>query len=116
MSKPIRAARQAFITEQLALTDKEVANFFPLYWEYQGRLAEGRRNAPAAAQPPMGEAEALAFLQQQREHLTQALELRIKATDAFLEVLPAAKVVRLPEMERAFRNRLRERVGGRKGQ
>ncbi|TXF87077.1 hypothetical protein FUA23_18970 [Neolewinella aurantiaca] len=111
----IKAARQAFITEELALTAQQAADFFPVYWEYEERLAEGKKDGPARKTPGHAtqeytEEEARTELLNRRTHKQQMLTLTLEAEDKYLKILPATKVIRLPEVEREFRKKLWERT------
>lgn len=111
----IKEAREAFIAEQLALTPQQAAAFFPVFWSYEAKLRDnmpprGRANAGAAPTASLTEAEALAQLRAQRERRQYLLDLKAKAEEDFLKIIPATKVIRLPEVEKAFRQRLWERA------
>lgn len=119
----IRLARQAFITEQLELTEVEVAAFFPVFWDYQEQLDDikkegfrGRRpSAPDLGISDMTEAEAktaILKLQQERKRVT---DLSVEAENRYLKILPAKKVLKLELAERAFRKKLWERIGRQRG-
>lgn len=109
----IRAARQAFITEELELTEKQAAAFFPVYWDTEQRMAESkkdgaRRNHPGLAPQALTEQEARTELLKRRTQRQQMLTLSLEAEDKYLKILPATKVVRLPDVEREFKRKLWE--------
>lgn len=110
----IKTARQAYITEALELTPAEAAAFFPVYWDYDRRMAEGRRDGhrgrPGRKTRELTEKEARGELLQRRTQRQQMLTLSLEAEDAFLEILPATKVIHLPEAEREFRRKLWDRA------
>lgn len=110
----IKEAREAFIAEQLALTPKQAAAFFPVFWSYEEQLRDGLprrdRSASAAPEKPLTEAEALAQLRADRQRRQQMLDLKTKAEEDFIKIIPASKVIRLPEVEKEFRQRLWERT------
>lgn len=111
----IKAARQAFITEELELSPKQAAAFFPVYWDFEKRMAEGKRNGPehnrpGTESPKLTEKEARAKLLQRRTHRQQMLTLSLQAEDEYLKLLPATNVIRLPEIEREFRGKLWDRA------
>lgn len=115
----IKAARQAFITEELELTTKQAEAFFPVYWDFEMRMADGMKNGgPRNRQDQepqkLTEKEARTNLLQRRTHRQQMLTLSLEAEDEFLKLLPATKVIRLPEVEREFRKKLWERTRKRK--
>ncbi|WP_026231574.1 hypothetical protein [Neolewinella persica] len=108
----IKAARQAYITEELELTNKEADAFFPVFWSYDERLKqEGTRNKERDFAPAdLTEGEALKILRDHQARRQASLNLSIEAEDAFLKVLPARKIIQLPEVERKFRKLLWERT------
>ncbi len=111
----IHLARQAFITEKLGLTPTEVKAFFPLFWAYETRVREfkreaGWRNLRERSSSTLTEAEALQHLRDERQRRQQLNKLMEEAEDKFLSVLPATKVVRLEEVEKEFRQQLWERT------
>ncbi|MBC6994227.1 hypothetical protein QWY85_08095 [Neolewinella lacunae] len=111
----IHLARQAFITEKLGLTPTEVKAFFPLFWAYESRIRElkreeGWRKLREPGGSTLTEAEALQHLRDERLRRQQLTKLMEEAEDKFLTVLPATKVVRLEEVEKAFRQQLWERT------
>jgi hypothetical protein len=116
----IRAARQVFITEQLALTDKEAAAFFPVYWAYDERMRSAKRAAfgnhpKVEGNTSLTETEARTMLLKDRTFRQEMLTLRNQTEDKLLKILPAAKIIRLPDIEKAFRRKLWERTKGRRG-
>lgn len=109
----IKAAREAFMTEELSLTKAEAKAFFPVYWTQEDKVRTARKEARTAVRQqtktsPMTEADAKRVIELRRQEMREQLALRIAAEDAYLRVLPAAKVIRIPEAERAFRERLWE--------
>lgn len=56
------------------------------------------------------EAEALEILRNHRARRQAALNMILEAEEAYLKVLPARKVILLPEVERKFRKLLWERT------
>lgn len=114
----IRAARQTFLTDYLDLTAQEAGAFFPLLWSFEDRQKALRRDAlDEAIAPPadLSEAAAKKMLAERQERRRSLLVLRQEAEASFLGVLPAVKVLRLEEADRAFRRKLwqRRRGGGR---
>lgn len=113
----IRAARKAFLTEQLALTEKEAAAFFPIYWAYDEQTREARRAtndklANRSKSGPLTELEAQEALLLDRTLRQELLTLRNQTEDKFLKILPASKIIRLPEIEKEFRKKLWDRTRG----
>ena len=117
----IKEARETFLKEELALTTEESAAFFPVFWEYDLKVRQARRKAGIDRRknaPDLGalsEAEALALLRENRQRRQELLALEIEAQDAFLKILPARKVVLLPPAEKAFREKLLQRLQQRRG-
>jgi hypothetical protein len=118
----IKKARQAFIAEYLELTDAEAEAFFPIFWKYDVQMhrlkraifenrpgrRQDRRNLPPA--PALSEEDAKKQLLEVRENRRKLLELNLEAEAAYLEVLPAAKLIQLEEAEKMFRQRLWDRA------
>lgn len=108
----IKAARQAYITEELELTEKEGKAFFPVFWSYEDKLRQ--RGAGAMEKnyknTDLTEGEALEILHGHRARRQASLNLNIEAEEAYLKVLPSHKVILLPEVERKFRKLLWERT------
>jgi hypothetical protein len=108
----IKAARQAYITEELELTDKETKVFFPVFWSYNEKLKQGGDPGKTedVKKTNLSEGEALEVLHGHRAQRQASLNLKIEAEEAYLKVLPARKVVLLPEVENQFRKLLWERT------
>lgn len=116
----IRAAREAFLTEQLELTEKEATAFFPVYWAYDEKMREAKRTAfrgqkDSAKNETITEAEARTLLMKDRTLRQEMLTLRSQTEDKLLKIIPASKIIRIPEVEKAFREKLWERTRGRRG-
>lgn len=119
----IREAVEAFITERLELTEEEAQVFFPLYWAQESQrrsvrrsfLQQYRRRTGKSSLEDLTEAEAREFLKVKAARRRIHLEQEEAAEAAYLEVIPAVKLVRLEEAEAAFRRKLLDRVRGRKG-
>jgi hypothetical protein len=110
----IKAARQAYITEELELTKKEAEAFFPVFWSYDEKLKQGRFRSKYKSKglkdTDLTEAEALEVLRGHQTHRQESLNQIFEAEEAFLKVLPARKVIQLPEVEKRFRKLLWERT------
>ncbi len=112
----IHLARQAFITEQLALSEAEAAAFFPVFWAYEKQLEairkeglHGRRSSEPVSE--MTEAEAKAALRKLQGERKRITDLSIEAENKYMEILAAKKVLKLEAAERAFRKKLWDRMG-----
>lgn len=112
----IKAAKEAFLREELPLSEKEAAAFFPIYWRYEQELRgnrsgrggrHGGRNAPEGQ---LTEAEAIDRLRVNRTRRREMMALQEKSEDAYLKILPATKVIRLHRVEREFREKLLRRL------
>jgi hypothetical protein len=110
----IKAARQAYITEELELTNKEAEAFFPVFWSYDEKLRKGtfrnKYNGKDLKDADLTEAEALEVLRGHQTYRQESLNQIFEAEEAFLKVLPASKVIQLPEVEKKFRKLLWERT------
>lgn len=108
----VRAAHEAFLIQELELTEAEQAAFLPIFWKYEEQLRAVRDDAPLRrrAEPPATDAEARRRITERYERLQRALDVRRAADEAYLKVLPARKVLRLPAVEADFRRELRSRV------
>jgi hypothetical protein len=115
----IQAACQAYMTEQLELTQAETKAFFPLFWDYQGRMHAARQTGErldrlSRETTTLTEGKARQRINGNLRRLQEGLDLRREATEKYLTVLPATKVIRINEVERDFRQQLRERMGKRR--
>ncbi|MEM8583388.1 MAG: hypothetical protein AAGF87_03915 [Bacteroidota bacterium] len=112
----VKKARQAFLTQEMDLTEVEAEAFFPIFWqreqERRDLLREARQErrrftseeAEADEDMAMRRLELLSDLQDKRGEI----EDRYQAL--FLEVIPPTKLLKLEPAERAFRRRLLDRV------
>lgn len=111
----IEAARKNFLKEEMGLTDVEAEQFFPLLKTHEERMKalakEGRRkHRNKEIVTDLSEAEALKMIEAQMQHETEMLALRKSAIQAYLKVIPAAKLVKLEPAKRAFRKKLLDRM------
>jgi len=79
----IRAARKAYLTEQLALTEEEAAAFFPVYWAFDEQTRKAKRATNEnyrnrAKNGPLTEIEAQEVLLLDRTLRQEMLTLRKK--------------------------------------
>lgn len=127
----VREARNQHLREFLDLTDAEAEAFLPRYDRFDQQRRElrrqmaGERRRPGGRRPggpaapadkgQLSEEEAAEALLRERRQRQELLRLQTAAEEAFLEVLPAAKVVRIEEAERAFRQKLLRRMRGMRG-
>lgn len=118
----IREARELFLEERLALSPEEREQFFPVFWSYETRLQQLRRQIGRERKNRMqpttqlSESAARALLAKTQQQRAQLLALQAEAENAFLRVLSARKVLELQQAERDFRkkilNKLRQRSRG----
>lgn len=119
----IREAREAFISERLLLSPAEAKAFFPIFWKYEEEMRSKRKEVvgrrqqylDTSAGSTLSEEEALKMLMAKRRHRQEVLKLQLEAEDEFLKVLPAVKVARLEDVEKAFREQLWEKTRQRRG-
>lgn len=116
----IRAARKAYLIEQLALTEEEAAAFFPIYWAFDEQTRKAKRAThekyrKRATNGPLTEIEAQEILLLDRTLRQEMLTLRNQTEDKLLKILPASKVIRIPDIEKDFRRLLWDRTRGRRG-
>lgn len=112
----VKRARQAFLTQEMDLTEAEADAFFLLFWqreqERRNLLREARQErrrftseeVEADENMAMRRLELLSSLQDKRGEI----EDRYQAL--FLDVIPPTKLLKLEPAERAFRRRLLDRV------
>lgn len=119
-STKIDAYRIAFFTERLNLTETEAKDFWPVYDAYQKELKVYRNQQRAlhkANYAEMSDKELKKVIDKQLELKQKQLDLEKRYYQKFQTVLPMAKVVKLPQVERAFKTALLKRMKeGRKRQ
>ncbi|MEM6395476.1 MAG: hypothetical protein AAF741_03950 [Bacteroidota bacterium] len=111
----VRQARQAFLTQEMGLTEAEAGAFFPVFWE---REAERRKMVREAREQRLRSTEedqsdedlALQRLERLSEMQSKRAEIEDRYQDRFLKVIPPTKLLKLEPAERAFRRKLLERV------
>lgn len=114
----IRAFRTAIITEELQLTDKESAAFFPIYEAYD----EERKNLQEEHQQLqrqlaiVADAELIDKVEEVFQLEEEQIQLRRTYFERFVEVLPIRKVVLLHRAERQFKKQLLEKIKERRGE
>jgi hypothetical protein len=107
----LRAFRIAVFTEVLRLTPEEAQNFWPIYNEY----LENREKVLEALRPrkqieAMSDGEVEEAIKQHFEMRQRELDLEKELFQKLRRVLPSRKILRMPSAERAFRERLLERL------
>ncbi|MEM9837008.1 MAG: hypothetical protein AAF828_10925 [Bacteroidota bacterium] len=113
----IKEARQSFLTEKMELTEAEAAQFFPVFWDFEKRLKQtrqklfrGNRNKRDQAALNITETEARRILADNLDAERNMINIRREAMEAYLDLIPATKLLKLEPAERAFRKQLVNRV------
>ncbi len=96
----IRAAHTAYITQRLALTADEAERFWPVYREYNEKRKALRQEMRAGRRSEASDEERIA---RDLELKQEELDIEKKYTARLGEVIPAEKLVRLPDAEAGFR-------------
>lgn len=112
-SEKIDAYRIAFFTQKLDLTEEESKSFWPVYNAYQKELRELRkaeRKLSRANYDEMSEKELEEAIEKRFDLRQQQLDLEKQYYKKFKAVLPMTKVVKLPQVERAFRSELLKKM------
>ncbi|MEL6943423.1 MAG: hypothetical protein AAFO82_12205, partial [Bacteroidota bacterium] len=101
----IKAFRAAVFVEELQLTEKEAADFFPIYSAYdkekeelKQELRKARRNVELVSDEEAKEQIEIFFQLEEQE-----IDLKRKYFNRFMEVLPIRKVLRIHKAEQEFR-------------
>lgn len=107
----LRAFRVAVFTDVLQLMPEEAQGFWPIYNEY----LENRERAVETLRPQkqieaMSDSEVEEAIKRHFEIRQRELDLEKELFQKMRRVLPPRKIVRLPQAERAFRERLVERL------
>ena len=100
----IKAAKVAYITDQLQLTVEESQQFWPLYNEMESRIQEVKKSAKASGKIElMNDAELEQHLMNNLNARKEEAEIHIEYYDKLRAVLPIRKLAMLPEAEKEFR-------------
>lgn len=115
----INAQKIAHITDALQLTATEAQLFWPVYNEYESKIdslgkhtkmkALGKEKAALS----LSDKEARDIISIRLDAAEEELRLKRVYIQKYLKILPAQKVVALPEAERSFRQMLVRRVSDR---
>ncbi|MEM6877322.1 MAG: hypothetical protein AAF544_02090 [Bacteroidota bacterium] len=112
----VKEARQAFLTQEMELTETEAEAFFELFWQREQERRNLIREARQERRQFNSEEELTdEDLAMRRLELLSALqdkrgEIEDRYQALFLEVIPPSKLLKLEPAERAFRRRLLDRV------
>ncbi|MCB0515440.1 MAG: hypothetical protein R2798_08270 [Chitinophagales bacterium] len=95
----VNSVKVGYFTQELGLNTQEAEKFWPVYFEYQDKKAALRRSGSGPI-----------------EIQEQELKLSKEYDQMFRTILPSAKVDKLYEAEKAFRQKLIDEVKDRKSQ
>ncbi len=107
----LKAFRVAVFTEVLRLTPEEAQGFWPIYNEYvenRERMLESLR--PQKQLEAMNDTEVEETIKRHFEIRQRELDMEKELFQKLRRVLPPRKIARMPIAERAFRERLVERL------
>lgn len=109
----VKEARQAFLAERMKLTTTEAAAFFPLYEKFDTEIRQARRRRfkqfQGIDEENPTEAEAQLYIQATLDAEADKIDILRRAAAAYLEVIPATKLIKMEPAERAFRRELVKR-------
>ncbi len=113
----MRAEREAYLTEQLELTQEEADAFWPVFRDFQNKRHEAFRAQMDALKAlkeglDSGSGNIEALLQAYLDAKSNVDALSASAPTVYGSVLPAAKVAKLIVSEEGFRHRQINRLGG----
>lgn len=97
-----KAKKIAYLTAELDITPSEAESFWPVYNEYSGKLRALRKKGKEANSAEENVANKEAKVALEKEYLSK-----------FKEVLPAAKVDKLFEAEKKWKQKLLEEIKNR---
>ena len=102
-------AKVAEITYQLHLTEKQEADFRPIYMQYNKDMIDAW-GADKETEPAKSSEEAAAQVKRRIERQQRAQEIRLSYTDKFATVLSPNQLQRFYKVENSIQKRLRERI------
>jgi Spy/CpxP family protein refolding chaperone len=111
----VRAGKRQLVTDNLTLTTDEGNKFWPLYEQYQSKLAGINKKLGAVIKSyadaynagPVSDADAKKLLGESLEVEAAELKLKQSYVTKFEKVLPAAKVARYMQIEQKIRAAIR---------
>ena len=107
-----KAHKRSFLQERAELTDKEAAEFFPIYEELQTKMFHVQDEASRAIKrilrekEPASEEEYRAVVEKKIESEMQEAILQKEYFGRFLKILPAKKIVEIFDAEARFSQEL----------
>ncbi len=110
----IHAAKMAYITDRLHLSEDQAGNFVPLYNEYDNEIRTTRRNFfskyggvnPADAD----DATALQAVDDNLDYQQEVIEIKRKYNERFLKIISPQQLADLNKSEREFKQLLLQRL------
>lgn len=110
----IHAAKVAYITDRLQLTEDQTISFLPVYREYEKELMALRKqykpNAKGGQKGEMDDTTAMQYLEDDLDFQQKVIELKRKYNDRFLKTISAKQLAQLHVAEREFRQMLLKRL------
>jgi len=112
--KRIHAAKMAYITDRIKLTQEQMAGFMPLYGDYEKELRiirqEFFKKYRGADKEQKDDAGARKYIEDDLDYQQQVISLKRKYNDTFLKVLTARQLADLYKAEREFRQMLMQQL------
>ncbi len=113
-TEKIETFQVAFFTQQLDLTSEEAKAFWPIYEAYQTEqkaLKSERETLHRRDYSGMSDKELDALIEKRLAIEQKKLDLEKQYYTKFKKILPLEKVVKLPQVERAFKSALLKKMG-----
>jgi hypothetical protein len=115
----IHAAKMAYITDRLRLSQDQSGNFIPLFNQYEGEVRETRQSFLGKYKNTnpgeTDDATSLQFIDDNLDYQQQVIAIKRKYNDRFLKVLSPQQLAELYPAEREFRQILLQRLKERRG-
>lgn len=112
----VEALKIAHITRELDLTPEESKAFWPIYNEWQKQEKDLRAEMRAFRKDETAREDAEATLNKMLGHIEAEAKLKVEYLRKLNGVMPTEKVVRLPQVERGFKQKLMREMTNRKRQ
>lgn len=114
----IHAAKMAYITDRLQLTEDQAAHFMPIYKEYEHDLREVRlpyiKKYKLNAGDDDRETSARQYVEDDLDYQQEVIALKRRYNDQFLKVLTPQQLADMYVAEREFRRILMKRLEDRR--
>lgn len=117
----IRAYKAAFITDKLSLSSEEAEKFWPVYNKYQDQIddmrKEERQELMAKVRFPedLTDQEANEMIDRGMEYARRQVELQASMVDELRKVISPKKVIKLKQVEEAFKREMLKRFRDKRG-